>query len=325
MYERFQEDSAKGNCFVCDQQAMSSRMPDRDVFQIICRRCGAYRISEEFTWEMPKPHSPLHEFRYRMSWAFRSAAERISDLADLPVHLRIEVLPLLNTVDPSVEDKLGLLLAFLAKRSKSPGKSAFFDFANDCSIVCARDSEEASFLLESLGQQKLVELQGEILDGSGQASRLTTAGWSDLTRRARTGAESNNVFIAMSFDPGRAAVAEAIARAISASNYTPFRMDQVEHLNRIDDEILSRLRSSRFLVVDLTQQNPGAYFEAGFMLGLGRPVIWICSGDDLNKVHFDARQYNIIEYDSDEELQKRLQLRIEAAIGKGAQSSQQIP
>jgi nucleoside 2-deoxyribosyltransferase len=234
--------------------------------------------------------------------------------------MRIEVLELLNSPDPAVEDKLGLLLAFLAKRSKSPGKSAFFDYANDCSIVCARDAEEARFLLESLGYQKLVELQGEILDGTGQACRLSTTGWSELTRRARTGAESNNVFIAMSFDPGRVAVAEAIARAISASNYMPFRMDQIEHLNRIDDEILSRLRSSKFLVVDLTQQNPGAYFEAGFMLGLGRPVIWICSTEDLENVHFDARQYNIIEYDDNEQLQSRLQLRIEAAIGRGAQS-----
>jgi len=320
MYERFQEDRAKSICPICDQQAMSTRKSDRDVFQIICRRCGAYRVSEEFTWEIPKPTSPLHEFRYRVSWVFRAASERISDLADLPVHMRIEVLALLNSPDPAVEDKLGLLLAFLAKRSKSPGKSAFFDYANDCSIVCARDAEEARFLLESLGYQKLVELQGEILDGTGQACRLSTTGWSELTRRARTGAESNNVFIAMSFDPGRVAVAEAIARAISASNYMPFRMDQIEHLNRIDDEILSRLRSSKFLVVDLTQQNPGAYFEAGFMLGLGRPVIWICSTEDLENVHFDARQYNIIEYDDNEQLQSRLQLRIEAAIGRGAQS-----
>jgi hypothetical protein len=37
-------------------------------------------------------------------------------------------------------------------------------------------------------------------------------------------------------------------------------------------------------------------------------------------VHFDARQYNIIEYDDNEQLQSRLQLRIEAAIGRGAQS-----
>ena len=144
MYERFQEDRAKSICPICDQQAMSTRMSDRDVFQIICRRCGAYRVSEEFTWEIPKPTSPLHEFRYRVSWVFRAASERISDLADLPVHMRIEVLALLNSPDPAVEDKLGLLLAFLAKRSKSPGKSAFFDYANDCSIVCARDGRRGA-------------------------------------------------------------------------------------------------------------------------------------------------------------------------------------
>jgi hypothetical protein len=295
-------------------------MPDRDVFQIICRRCGAYRVSEEFTWEMPKSYSPLYELRYRMSWVLRTASERISDLADLPVYLRVDVPQLLSTPDPSVDDKLGFLLTFLARRSKSPGKRVFFDYVNDCSVVCARDKEEASFLFESLGQQRLIELQDQILDGTGGSCRLTTAGWSELTRRASSGAESNNVFIAMSFDPTRTSVAKAIAQAISASHHTPFRMDQVEHLNRIDDEILSRLRSSKFLVVDLTQQNPGAYFEAGFMLGLGRPVIWICSDEDMEKVHFDARQYNFIYYDGIDDLERRLRLRIEATIGKGTKA-----
>src|ERR1700722_4107727 len=186
MYERFRVDSANGSCPVCDQQAMSIRFSDRDVFQIICRRCGAYKVTEEFAWEIPKQHSSLFEFRYRMSWVFRNASERISDLAGLPTHFRVDVLTLLNTPDTSVADKLGLLLAFLARHSKSPGKSVFFDYVNDCSIVCARDAEEAAFYFDSLGEQKLIERQGQILDGTGQACKITTSGWSELTRRVRT-------------------------------------------------------------------------------------------------------------------------------------------
>lgn len=243
-------------------------------------------------------------------------------MADLPTHLRVEVLPLLNSPDPSVEDKLGQLLAYLAKRSKSPGKTVFFDYFNDGSIMCARDSEEASFLFESLGHLGLIQLAGEILDKTGQGCRVTTAGWSELARRERDGADSNDVFVAMPFDSGSVEAGNAIADAVVAANYKPVRMDQVEHLNRIDDEILARLRTSKFLVVNLTGKNPGAYFEAGFMLGLGRPVVWVCSVEDIDKVHFDTRQYNIIDYESSEDLRHRLQLRIEAVIGKGLRSSQ---
>jgi major membrane immunogen (membrane-anchored lipoprotein) len=53
------------------------------------------------------------------------------------------------------------------------------------------------------------------------------------------------------------------------------------------------------------------------MLGLGRPVIWVCSKSDFAKVHFDTRQYNTIVYENTDELKKRLQFRIEAILGKG--------
>lgn len=321
MYSSFREEAVNGKCLVCEDPAVTGFQPSGDGLEFICRRCGAYRVSGEFVWEMPQPDSPLYEFRYRMSWAFRSASERVKDIRDLPFHLGSEALPLLNASDPTVDEKLGNLLAFLARKSKGPGRYADFDCANDHTIACARDGDEALFLLESLREDSLIVLTEETLDAKEYGYRLTAAGWSELTRRENSGAESNNVFIAMSFAPDRAAAADAIGSAVAATLYKPIRMDKVEHLNRIDDEILSRLRSSKFLIVDLSRQNPGAYFEAGFMLGLGRPVIWVCSKEDLDKVHFDARQYNIIDYDDAGELQRRLRYRIEAVIGKGTQMS----
>jgi nucleoside 2-deoxyribosyltransferase len=64
------------------------------------------------------------------------------------------------------------------------------------------------------------------------------------------------------------------------------------------------------------------YFEAGFMLGLGRPVIWVCEKKDLKNVHFDTRQYNTIDYADAKDLRTRLQLRIEAILGKGPHAEQ---
>jgi hypothetical protein len=40
----------------------------------------------------------------------------------------------------------------------------------------------------------------------------------------------------------------------------------------------------------------GVYFEAGFAMGLGLPVFWTCRQDDLDKLHFDIRQYNCIDW-----------------------------
>lgn len=83
-----------------------------------------------------------------------------------------------------------------------------------------------------------------------------------------------------------------------------------------------KLRKSKFVVADLTGKNAGAYFEAGFALGLNKPVIWTCSQADIDKkdgVHFDTRQYSIVSWDPDNlaDFATRLTQRIEATIGRG--------
>jgi nucleoside 2-deoxyribosyltransferase len=94
-------------------------------------------------------------------------------------------------------------------------------------------------------------------------------------------------------------------------------VDKIEHVNRIDDQIISDIRRSRFMVADLTGQRQGVYFEAGMMLGQGRTVIWMVHKDELPKVHFDNRQYNFIVYDDLSDARKRLKLRILALEGEG--------
>ncbi len=88
-------------------------------------------------------------------------------------------------------------------------------------------------------------------------------------------------------------------------------------MNRIDDEIIGRIRASRFIVADFTGHRQGVYFEAGMMLGLGRTVIWMCKDEELKASHFDTRQYNFINYKSVDEARKRLYDRIMAIEGAG--------
>lgn len=56
------------------------------------------------------------------------------------------------------------------------------------------------------------------------------------------------------------------------------------------------------------------------MLGLERPVIWMCRKDELSKesgLHFDIRQFNFLAYESVAEARKRLYDRILAIQGEG--------
>lgn len=112
-----------------------------------------------------------------------------------------------------------------------------------------------------------------------------------------------------------------IGKAIEGAGYIPMIIRQKEFNNYIDDEIISEIRKSKFVVADFTsmsgQPRGGVYFEAGFAKGLGLEVIWTCRADQIKKVHFDTRQFNHIVWKDVEDLHRQLKVRIGATIGWG--------
>jgi nucleoside 2-deoxyribosyltransferase len=258
---------------------------------------------------------------YKISFALRSRSERAKGKQDnslFPPYSFRDLENMLEGKDPSVQEKLHFLLKFLGGGTEYPGQINEFDTKHDYSIVCAKNAEEADFYHSSLAEQGLISAVAPFAGRSTPRFRITAAGWNELNRLEQSATESSTAFIAMSFHTDRDRYEKAISGAVKAAGYLPIRVDQVEHLNRIDDEIIARIRSSKFLIADLTGQRNGVYFEAGFMLGLGRPVIWLCEKEDLKNVHFDTRQYNTIDYKDAEDLKTRLQFRIEAILGKGS-------
>ena len=115
-----------------------------------------------------------------------------------------------------------------------------------------------------------------------------------------------------------------IKPAVEDTGYRPLRIDQKEHLNKIDDEIIAELRRSRFLVADFTHGSDGArggvYYEAGFAHGLDLPVIFACKDDAVETLHFDTEHYNHIVWSTPEELREKLKNRILAVIGEGPET-----
>ena len=79
---------------------------------------------------------------------------------------------------------------------------------------------------------------------------------------------------------------------------------------------MTEIKNSRFVVADATDQRPGVYFEAGYAMGLGLPVLWSVREDDLQNVHFDTRQYNYIIWRAADDLEQQLYNRVSAVIGR---------
>ena len=151
---------------------------------------------------------------------------------------------------------------------------------------------------------------------------VTVAGYARLAELKSRNPSSKQAFIAMWFDSTmEQAYLDGIKPGVEDAGYTPMRIDNKEHSNKIDDEIIAEIRRSRFVVADFTQGSLGArggvYYEAGFAHGLNIPVIFCCRQDLIDDVHFDTRQYNHLVWKQPSHLRDTLAKRISAVIGDG--------
>src|SRR5262249_49186008 len=82
-------------------------------------------------------------------------------------------------------------------------------------------------------------------------------------------------------------------------------------------QIKKEIRSSIFVVADLTDERQSCYFEAGFAEALPRPIIYIASKDSVlkpgtkTKIHFDIHMH--VHYFTNH---KELRTKLRDAINK---------
>ena len=206
--------------------------------------------------------------------------------------------------DLSIHDRADRLLQYIRDQAVDIGFKFYFIDADVSSTEIAAWSEsvrpeEVRYLLDYLIEQNWIGLRNGYV--------LTVEGYARLAELETANTESSKGFVAMWFDDSTdEAWEEGIKRGIEDAGYEAVRIDQKEHINKIDDEIIAEIRRSRFVVADFTQGKDGArggvYYEAGFAHGLGIEVFFACRKNALQNVHFDTRQYNHIVWKTPEEL-----------------------
>lgn len=221
----------------------------------------------------------------------------------------------------TVHDRADRLLKYLERESPVIGRSVPGNISNPADpktmeMLAWSESlsvDEIDFLARYLSKQGWITNWPFI---------ITVDGYARLAELATKHVNSSQGFVAMWFDEEmQEAYENGIKPGIENAGYTPLRVDQKEHINKIDDEIIAEIRRSRFLVADFTHGDDGArggvYYEAGFAYGLNIPVIFTCRADKVDGLHFDTRQYNHILWRTPEDLRQQLALRISAVIGDG--------
>lgn len=187
----------------------------------------------------------------------------------------------------------------------------------DIYFDCLEKTELVSVIKNTSSEKVIFESRNQ-LDTSLNI-RFNFKGIDHLASIEQNGRNSKNCFIAMSFseDPQIVAIKEAIKSAVNEAKYNPIIISEkhIDSDQTINDAIIAEIKRAKFVVADFTEQKSGVYFEAGFALGLGLPVIYCCEEEDFKKnSHFDVNHYPHILYKTPEQLEKALIDKIRAWI-----------
>jgi len=291
-------------CWICAGEFADPWPGSGDRISVDCKTCGKYQITGSLlASRFPLPESE----RYRMSfWCKRRQLEG-REPPPLSTHTIAGVVAQLP--NPATHEKLDVLLMSLTLRNPTAGELFQLDHWRERSLACAREESELRYFLECLRDR------GDILMGD-RGNMITGQGWERAARLAAQPQTSKTAFVGMRFSDDMLAVWKmAFNPAITRAGFEPRLANDPAHNEQIDARIVAEIKQCRFLVADVTWGRTGVYFEAGYALGMGRPVIWTCRSDRKSQdMHFDTRQYNHILWESAADLSEQLYYRIIATI-----------
>ncbi len=131
---------------------------------------------------------------------------------------------------------------------------------------------------------------------------LTLIGWEQFEAERHGKLSGNYGFIALKFgdsvlDPF---LQDVIKPAITQTGFSLEDMRDAALAGIIDNVMRARIRDTAFVLVDLTHANAGAYWEAGYAEGLGKPVLYLCNKVVFDKqgTHFDTNHCTTVLWDA---------------------------
>ncbi len=302
IYVRFPDDySDSSHCIICEVrfEVDPTRNSEHDYWVARCPNCGKYRISRSAyldlndDWRIRKPnYLPLvsHKVRLRQR-------------PDTPTFVDSPFLRDIFDGDlefPSAIEQVENLVIYLAE-TLLPGNQAPISYRHCQAIVGATGHDGFGWVLKSAYDIGWIQGtpaedrndQFELLSGS-----LTIEGWKWYNEIGRH-KHSRIAFMAMPY--GEEALASIVddhfKPAVKQTGFNLVRLDEQPNAGIIDYHLRVGIRRSRFLISDITHDNHGAIWEAGFAEGLGRSVIYTCEASKLKGKHFDIRNCQMVPWD----------------------------
>jgi hypothetical protein len=192
------------------------------------------------------------------------------------------------------------------------------------------------FIVTSLEAQQLLKVNYEekmtthgVLRKIPEAISLTFAGWQKVVELRRSVKDSRKAFVAMEFPNPEKTEAnyffqntlldKYLVPAVKKAGYDLANALRSEpKAGNLHARLEVEIRAARFVVAEISHHNNGAYWEAGFARGLGKPVIYMYNRviGKSDRPHFDVGSdlYVLWEQDKPEKAADELKAVVRATL-----------
>lgn len=302
-------------CPVClnNHSDVAQVVAANDGFRVDCPVCGCFALSEELWEDSLDPqtgagHNLSELCRARLSHRLRTGSTCDSSA---PLKLRRDFLDHFieaGCTGPIPAQQATNIIRYIGDEVSRAGEPVSAFPVGFYAIVGAPNAEFAARLALELLENRI--LSGADASSGGQTEllnvNLSLDGWERYEKEKRGQIAGKYGFIAMKFgddvlDPF---VENTVKPAVKeGTGYDLVDMRDVARAGIIDNIMRTQIRDAAFVIVDLTHDNSGAYWEAGYAEGLGKPVIFICekSKFDDAKTHFDTNHCTTVLWSQEEE------------------------
>lgn len=270
--------------------------------KVNCPKCGSF----EWEKDIQRYIDSLNEHSVLLSYWIRNNQNRKEEL-----HLNDKLLKAIieDTEIPSPQEKAEKLLLLVGQDITEPHKQLILTPDKKLEYIAkigASGENEFSYIVSYLKSRNLIQSIIDFKPGADNKFHksgitITYQGWSVYEDLKKESTNSTAAFMAMEFGSPdiEKAYRECFKVAVAETGFKLFNLQDSPKAGLIDNRLRTEIRRARFLLADLTNDNLGAYWEAGFAEGLSKPVIYLCEKAHFEnfQTHFDTNHHYTVIYE----------------------------
>ena len=309
-----------GKCILCNAKATVNTQDNASRTIYSCQSCGVFVVSDLVTNQVKRNGNELAAFFTSRKLAGHNEIVLITfdkAIKDKD-YVQLTVDQILNQYPKSFTQITDMVLLNLSRMSSYAGEEIKVEGLEMCPVFYVRKQnyDALSFIIKSMQKFELLEVNyyGSSFFPCGVI--ISPKGWDRISRMEDGKAEQESALIYL---PGKGndyteTFGRVASKAARECGYQVEELGSSGMTDQVDNEMVSMIKSCRFLICGMPNATGGAYYAAAMATALGKTTILTCHQSFLKKLEINTEQIPVLTWKDEHELYLQIRNAIRALV-----------